>query len=143
MLELFGVRTRNFRAAAPAAAGSAGLSAGAHAAEGAGHDRDKQSLDLLLGLLPELNPYWCEGQPIQHSGHATRAKDQLLVFDTTNVCLQHPNDIGTDPIEPCTEPIPSLGRVYSDPRHDPYHGEIVTSDRHRPDHRCSERSRQF
>src|SRR5215218_3113911 len=111
----------------PAAAGSAGLSARARAAEGAGHDRDKQSLDLLLGLVSELGPYWCEDQPVQHSGHATRAKDQVLVFGATNVCLQHPNDIRTDPTEPCTEPIPSLGRVDSDPRHDPHHGEIATS----------------
>src|SRR4051794_4909426 len=100
---------------------------GRRAAESPGEYRHEQALDLLLGLVRELGADGCEDQPVQHSGCAASAEDQLLALDIREVRVKHAHEIGPNPIEAGGEPIPFLRRIDSDPRHDAHDGELTTS----------------
>src|SRR3954465_6851278 len=84
----------------------AGDSGRARAAKRTGDYRDQQSLGLLLGLVAELVADACEGEPVQHSGRAAGAEDQLRGSDTGQVRVQHPKHVRSDLIEPGVEPMP-------------------------------------
>jgi hypothetical protein len=113
-------------------------SGSAGAAERPGKDWDQQALQLLPGLLPELYPNRSKDQPVQHPGDDACAKDKLLILRLRNVCLQHPDDVRSNLIEPGTEPIPSPRRIDSGARNDPNHIEVTTSFGQRADHRSNE-----
>src|SRR6201999_829740 len=89
----------------------------ARAAEGPGDYRDQHSADLALRLVSELGPDWCEDHPVQQARRAARTEDQLLVFRLGKICPQNSEGGGANLIEAATEPIPSLRRIDSDPRH--------------------------
>src|SRR3954470_20269546 len=89
----------------------------ARAAKRTGDDRHQQSLGLLLGFAAELCPKRCEGEPVQHCGHAARAENQLRGLDAGQVRLQDLERIRADLVEPGIEPIPPLRRIDSGARH--------------------------
>src|SRR6476469_11143521 len=117
--------------------------AGVRAAKGAGDYRDQHSLGLLLGHVAELCPDRREAEPVQHSGSATDAEDQLSSLDAGKLRLQYSYDFGTNLVEPGVEPIPPLWRVDCGARHDADCGAIATPLRERADHRPGEGRRHF
>src|SRR2546423_8040836 len=118
-------------------------SAGVRAPKRAGDYRDQQSLGLLLGLVAELVPDGCEGEPVQHSGRAARAEDQLRGSDAGQVRLQDPKHVRSDLVEPGVEPTPPFWWVNPAPRHDTDHGAVATALAEGADHRPGECRRQL
>src|SRR3954470_1670766 len=92
-------------------------SAGTHAAECAGDYRGQQTLGLLLGLVAEFPTYRRQREPVQHSGRAARAEDQLRTPDAGQARLQHPYDVRTNLVEPGVEASPPLWRIDCGPGH--------------------------
>ena len=85
---------------------------GTVAAPGTGDHRDEPPLDLLRRLAAgSLVPDRSGGQPVQQTGRAAGAEDQLAVADIRKVRLHHPQNVGTNPIEPGAEPIPARWRI--------------------------------
>src|SRR4051794_20027998 len=113
------------------------------AAEHPGERRNELSLDLLLGLAPELGPNGREGKPVQEFGCAADTEVQVTVLDVRKIRLQHPPDIRANPLEAGGEAMPSLWGIDTGPRHNPHHSEVTTPHRQRPRHRSSERRCHF
>ena len=103
-----------------------------------GDVRHQQSLELLLGRVSDLGADWCQGQPVQHFGHAARAQDQLSVLDAGERSPSAPERVGPKPVEPGIESIPALRRIQRRRCHDAEHRQITSARRQRAHHRSRE-----